>query len=149
MALTEPQCGQTTHKIVVVLNKKIPLAIALNACAHMTAALVARADDQARRNMSFIDYIDADGNAHPVSALSLVILSAKNAKQLRTARLEAIRAGLPIADFTETMTKGTFMEQTARTHATREEDLDYWGLCVFGPKQAVDPITQKFSLWRI
>src|SRR5262249_60000533 len=120
MALTEPQGGQTTHKIVVVLNKKIPPAIALNACAHMTATLVACADDQTRLNMSFVDYIDADGNAHPVSALSLVILSAKNANQLRAARREAIRAGLPIADFTETMTKGTFMEQMARTHATRE-----------------------------
>ena len=36
--------------------------------------------------MSFVDYTDADGNAHPVSALSLVVLSANNANQLRTAR---------------------------------------------------------------
>jgi Protein of unknown function (DUF2000) len=99
--------------------------------------------------MSFVDYLDADGNAHPVSALSLIVLSAKNSSQLRTARLDVIRAGLPHADFTETMTKDPFVEQMARTQATREEELDYWGLCVFGPKQVVDPITRKFSLWRI
>jgi hypothetical protein len=87
----------------------------------MTATLVARAVDETRRHMSFVDYTDADGNAHPVSALSLVVLSARNSSQLRT----------------------------ARTQATREEDLDYWGLGVFGPRQAVDPITRKFSLWRI
>jgi hypothetical protein len=114
----------------------------------MTATLVARADDETRRHMSFVDYTDADGNAHPVSALSLVVLSARNSSQLRTARLDAIRAGLPHVDFTETMTRDTFVEQMARTQATREEDLDYWGLGVFGPKQAVDPITRKFSLWR-
>jgi len=147
--MTDPQRGQTTHKFVVVLSKKISPAAALNACAHMTATLVARADEETRGHMSFIDYTDADGNAHPVSALSLVVLSAKNSSQLRTARLDAIRAGLPHADFTETMTQDTFVEQMNRTQATREEDLDYWGLCVFGLKQAVDPITRKFSLWRI
>ena len=43
----------------------------------MTATLVARADDETKEHMSFVDYTDADGNAHPVSALSLVVLSAK------------------------------------------------------------------------
>jgi Protein of unknown function (DUF2000) len=31
----------------------------------------------------------------------------------------------------------------------REEDLDDWGVTLFGPKEVVDPITRKFSLWRI
>jgi len=99
--------------------------------------------------MSFVDYHDADGNVHPVSALSLVVLSAKNSNQVRTARFEAIRGGLPYTDFTESMTKDTFVEQMDRTRALREEDLDYWGVCMFGLKEAVDPITRKFSLWRI
>jgi hypothetical protein len=71
--------------------------------------------------MSFVDYVDADGNVHPVSALSLVVLSAKNASQVRTARLDVIQAGLPYVDFTETMTKDTFVEQMDRTRATRQE----------------------------
>jgi hypothetical protein len=147
--LTEPQPGPATYKFVVVLNKKDPPAAALNACAHVTATLVARADDETRGHMSFVDHTDVDGNAHPVSAPSLVVLSAKNSSQLRTARLDAIRAGLSHVDFTETMTQDTFVEQMARTQATREEELDYWGLGVFGPKQAIDPITRKFSLRRI
>jgi hypothetical protein len=36
-ALTEPQTERTDHKFVIVLNKKIEPANALNACAHMTA----------------------------------------------------------------------------------------------------------------
>jgi hypothetical protein len=49
----------------------------------------------------------------------------ENSNQLRTARLEVIRAGLFHVDFTETMTGDTFMEQMDRTHATRAADLDY------------------------
>jgi Protein of unknown function (DUF2000) len=140
--------GKTTHKFVIVLNKKLEPGTALNACAHMAATLVARADDETRKHMSFVDYVDADGNVHPVSALSLVVLSAKNASQVRTARLEVIQAGLPYVDFTETMTKDTYAEQMDRTRATRQEDLDYWGLCMFGAREIIDPITRKFSLWR-
>jgi len=36
-ALTEPQTERTDHKSLIVLNKKIEPANALNACAHMTA----------------------------------------------------------------------------------------------------------------
>ena len=147
--MNEPQTRRATHKFAIVLNKKIEPGVALNACAHMTATLVARADNETRNHMSFVDYHDADGNVHPVSALSLVVLSAKNSNQVQTTRLEAIRAGLPYADFTESMTKDTFVEQMDRTRALREEDLDYWGVCIFGLKEAVDPITRKFSLWRI
>lgn len=148
-AVIEEPAGQTTHKFVIVLNKKVELGPALNACAHMAATLVARADDDTRKHMSFVDYEDADGGIHPVSALSLVVLSAKNSNQIRTARLEAINTGLPYVDFTESMTKDTFVEQMARTKELREEELDYWGLCIFGRKELIDPITKKFSLWRV
>jgi len=147
--MNEPQTGQTTHKFAVVLNKKIAPGTALNACAHMTATLVARADSETRKQMSFMDYLDADGNVHPVSALSLVVLSAKNSNQVRTARLDAINAGLPYVDFTQSMTGDTFAEQMDRTRALREENLDYWGVTIFGLKEVVDPITRRFSLWRL
>ena len=133
----------------LILGLLLALAgTALNACAHMTATLVARADSETRKHMSFVDYLDANGNVHPVSALSLVVLSARNSNQIRTARLEAISAGLSYADFTESMTKDTFVEQMDRTRALREGDIDYWGLCIFGLKEMIDPITRKFSLWR-
>lgn len=47
------------------------------------------------------------------------------------------------------MTGDTFVEQMDRTGALREEDLDYWVVAVFGLKEAMDPITRKFSLWRL
>jgi hypothetical protein len=117
---------QPTHRFVLVLSGKLEPGVALNAGAHMAAALVARAGDEARRHMSFVDYLDADGAAHPVSALSLVVLRARNSNQIRSARLAASGLGIPYVDFTASMTKDTYVEQMERTSAIREADLDYW-----------------------
>ncbi|MEV4174078.1 DUF2000 domain-containing protein [Nonomuraea sp. NPDC049709] len=138
----------TTHKFVIVLSKKVEPGAALNACAHMAACLTARADAELQSQMAFVDYKDVDGNVHPVSALSLIVLSAKNGNQIRTARLEAINTGVFCVDFTESMTKDTYVEQMERTAKLKDEELDYWGLAMFGPKEALDPITRRFSLWR-
>jgi len=36
----------------------------------------------------------------------------------------------------------------ARTKELKEGELEYYGLCLFGEKAALDGITGKFSLWR-
>src|SRR5688572_14583727 len=106
-----------TSKFVMVLVAKLEPAIVLNAAAHMTAALVSRASPEQRREMAITDYFDADGGAHPVSALSLVVLQAKNGNQLRRAREEARAKALLMVDFLETMTGGLADEQMDRTRA--------------------------------
>jgi hypothetical protein len=55
---------------------------------------------------------------------------------------------IPFVDFTESMTKDSYIEQMDRTRHLHDQDLDYWGLAMFGPKVDLDPITRKFSLWR-
>ena len=52
-------------------------------------------------------------------------------------------------DFTQSMTGDTFVEQMDRTRALREENLDYWGVAIFGLKEVIDSITRKFSFWRL
>jgi hypothetical protein len=42
------------------------------------------------------------------------------------------------------MTKDTFVEQMDRTRATRREDLDYWGLCMFGLREIIEVISTSF-----
>jgi hypothetical protein len=140
--------GVTNHKFAIVLNRKVPVGRALNALGHMIAVLTARADDATREAMKFVDYRDGSGGIHPVSALSLVVLQAKNGNQIRKAREEAFAAKLHMADFMESMTGGTFVEQMERTAKLGADELDYWGLAVFGPKSGVDQVCGKFSLWR-
>ena len=139
---------ETNHKFVVVLKKGLDSGVAMNAASHMVACLVARASETDSSAMQFVDYVDGDGNAHPVSALPLVVLGAKSGNHIHAARLAALDASVPFVDFTESMTRDTYKEQMERTAALREEELTYWGLCMFGLRNEIDPITRKFSLWQ-
>lgn len=136
------------YKFVVVLNKKIDVGVAMNAASHMVAAMMNQATEDSVSKMSFKDYIDRDGNVHPTSGLPLIVLRAKNSNQIRAARAMAKDVGLLQVDFTESMTGDTYVEQMERTKQIPERELNYFGVCMFGSKAEIDPITSKFSLWR-
>ncbi len=136
------------YKFVVVLNKKIDPGVALNAASHMMASLMSKAKSEYYEFMKFIDYVDGDGQTHLVSGLSLIVLRSDNSNKLRKARYNAIENGIVHVDFTESMTGDTYVEQMEKTKNTPESELNYYGLCMFGQKDKINPITSKFSLWR-
>jgi hypothetical protein len=90
----------------------------MNACAHMVACLAGQADE-----------------------------GAKNSNQLRSARRAALEAGLACADFLESRTQETQAGQMERAARLKDEELDYWGIAVFGRRADLDPSTKKFSVW--
>jgi hypothetical protein len=45
------------------------------------------------------------------------------------------------------MTVGTSEEQRGATRSTPEGDLEYYGVCMFGPAEQLREITRKFSLF--
>lgn len=140
--------GTTTHKFVLVLNKNLEPGVALNAAAHMAAGLVSQADASALEQMKFIDFADKDGGIHPhISALSLIVLRATS-NEIRKVRTEAKFRKIMFTDFTRTMTGDTYVEQLERTKETAEQDLDYYGVCLFGEKKILEDFTRKLSLWR-
>ncbi len=136
-----------THKFVSVLNKKIPSGNLMNALGHMAAGLAGSYPNLPE--MRFDTYIDKDGGKHKsISDNPFIILQADNSNQIRTLRNQAIEAGIHIVDFTSTMTVGTYKEQQDRTKNTTELELEYYGICMFGPKEVLNGLTKKFSLWR-
>lgn len=135
----------TNKKFVAVLNKSLPQGTLMNALAHMAACLAAKYPDA--EEMSFIDYVDKDSGKHPVSALTFIILEG-NSNKIRELRKEAIANGIHFVDFTNTMTQDTYVEQLERTKNTPEAELEYYGICMFGDKEKINPLTRKFSLWK-
>ncbi len=134
-------------KFVAVINKKVPIGTAMNALGHMTAGLVGQHGDVT--DMRFDDYIDADGGAHKsISDFPFIILRADNSNKIRNLRFELMDKGVEFTDFTSTMTVGTYKEQKERTKQTKEEDLEYYGICMFGDIGLISELTKKFSLWR-
>jgi hypothetical protein len=136
-----------TDKFVAVLNKKIPVSRLMNALGHMAAGLGAgyAQPEELRIN----DYIDADGGTHPhISDNPFIILRADNSNQIRALRNAAREANIQFSDFIDTMTEGTYAEQQERTTQTREADLEYYGIVLFGEINKLNMLTKKFSLWR-
>lgn len=136
-----------THKFVAILNEKIPVGVLMNALAHMSAGLVGSYPDISQ--MRFDSYVDANGNDHKsISDHPFIILKAENSNQIRTLRSQLVENNVHFVDFTSTMTVGIYIEQKERTKSTPEEQLEYYGICMFGDRLLLSTLTKKFSLWR-
>lgn len=134
-----------TNKLVAVMNEKIEPGIIMNALAHMCIGF---GSDIGKEPLRLTNYIDADGGSHPnISEMPFMILKA-NSNKIRGLRQAAINEGIKFVDFTDTMTIGTYVEQIERTAKTKDEELIYYGIVLFGDWNKVSELTRKFSLWR-
>lgn len=137
---------ENSKRFIAILNKKVEVGKLMNALGHMIAGLVGGYGQV--QEMSFLQYQDKDGGTHPnISHFPFIVLKADNSNQIRTVRNEALRVGIPFTDFTSTMTVGTSQEQVERTKNTKEVELDYWGICLFGDTIQLREFTGKFSLF--
>lgn len=133
-------------KLVAVLNEKIEVGKAMNALAHMAVGLGGSAPN--KEELRLQDYVDAEGGKHrQISDLPFIILEGGSG-QIRSLRKAAIESGVHYTDFTNTMIEGTYVEQHERTNKTKEEELEYFGICLFGDYETVSKLTKKFSLWK-
>jgi hypothetical protein len=133
------------NKLVAVMNEKMEPGVIMNALAHMCIGF---GSDIGKEPLRLSNYIDADGGSHPnISEMPFMILKA-NSNKLRALRLAAVQSGIRAVDFTDTMTIGTYIEQIERTKQTKEADLVYYGIVLFGSWEKVSELTRKFSLWK-
>lgn len=134
-----------THKLVAVMNEKIEPGVIMNALAHMCIGFGSALGKEPLR---LTNYIDAEGGSHPhISEMPFMILKTTSNK-LRALRIAAQEAGISMSDFTDTMTGGTYSEQIERTKQTKETDLIYYGVVLFGEWEKVSELTRRFSLWK-
>jgi hypothetical protein len=137
---------ESSYRFIAILNKKIEMGRLMNALGHMTAGLAGKV---CQEEMHFLVYTDKDGGSHPgISHYPFIVLAADNSNKIRTARQEAISRGIPYADFTNTMIVGTSQQQLDATQAAKEEELEYFGLCLFGKTEVLREFTGKFSLFK-
>jgi len=135
------------YKFAVILNKKIQAGVAINAASHIMASLTHSGEEEDKTAMSFLSYTDADGESHTVSGLPLIVLKANNSNKLKTLREKALDDGLLVSPFFESMTGGTYQEQMERTKNICTENLDFYGVGIFGTSEKVEFLAKKFSLW--
>lgn len=133
------------NKLVAVMNEKVEPGVIMNALAHMCIGFGA---DIGKEALHLTNYLDAEGGSHPhISEMPFMILKT-NSNKIRTLRLAAQQEGIRYVDFTHTMTIGTYVEQLEKTRQTKEVDLIYYGIVLFGKWAKVSELTRKFSLWK-
>jgi len=136
---------QFDKKLVAVMNKSIEPGIIMNALGHMCIGFGSTIEQSTLR---LTNYKDGDGGDHPnISEMPFIILRA-NSNKIRNLRHQAIENNIRFVDFTDTMTIGGFEEQIERSANTKEQDLIYYGIVLYGPWQTVAEMTKKFSLWK-
>ena len=137
---------ETKKRFVAVLNKKIEPGKLMNALGHTTAGLAARLGVD---ETCMLQYEDADGGVHPdQSHYPFIVLRADNSNKIRAIRNEAVVRDIPFTDFTSTMTIGTSAEQVEATKQTKEANLEYFAICLFGDTEQLREFTGKLSLYR-
>lgn len=137
---------ERSKRFVAILNNKIEPGKLMNALGHMTAGLAGGFGKG--EEMCFLEYQDKDGGVHPnISHFPFIVLKADNSNQIRNVRNEAIERGISFTDFTSTMTVGTSEEQQNATKNTPEQELEYYGICLFGETDKLREFTGKFSLF--
>lgn len=137
---------ENSKRFIAVLNKKAEMGRLMNALGHMTAGL----SDLASRSedLCFLEYEDADGGSHPnISHFPFIVLKADNSNKIRKVREQALEKDIPFTDFTSTMTIGGSQQQQDATKESKEEDLEYLGICLFGNTKELKELTGKFSLF--
>ena len=135
------------NKLVAVLNEKIEIGVAMNTLAHMVVGLGVSVEK--KEELRLTDYADADANSHAnISEIPFMVLKARNSNQIRQLRQALIENKIKFVDFINTMTIGTYQEQIERSKETKEADLEYYGIAIFGDWNIVSELTKKFSLWK-
>jgi hypothetical protein len=76
------------------------------------------------------------------------VLKAENSNQIRKVRQEAIARELHSTDFTRTMTVGTSAAQLEASAQSAEQELEYFGICLFGDTSISTEFTKKFSSYK-
>ncbi len=137
---------ENSKRFIAILNKKIDTGKLMNALGHMTAGLAG--GNNLSQEMCFLQYEDKNGGKHPnISHFPFIVLKADNSNKIRKVRSEAIQRGIPFSDFTNTMTVGTSEEQMNATKNSNEEELEYYGICLFGDTDILREFTKNLSLF--
>lgn len=127
--------NENDKRFIAILNKKIDSGRAMNVLGHISVGL---ADLLDAGEAKYVDYKDMDDNTHPnLSHYPFIVLKADNSNKIRKVREEALSRGIKFTDFTDTMTEGGSTIQQLNTRETREADLNYLGICLFGETEAL------------
>jgi hypothetical protein len=134
------------QKAVIVVNKELETWQVLNTVAHISAYIGHKLEDKFSTGENFVTQ---DGANHPRnSQYAIVILRAKPG-QLPNLMAKVRGSGLLYHGFIREMIDTTDDAEIIKILAKKQDqEIEYLGVGVFGPKEKVDNLTKNYQLWR-
>ena len=138
---------RVAKRMIVILQEGIEFGRLVNAANHAVAGLIGTVHNP--KEFSFLQYTNGDKDFesiimhHPA-----VTFKAKSSKEIAKAYEKAKKLGLKHNAFIETMTIGDSKEEFKILQTKNLDDIDFWGLAVFGDTEALRKITSDFQTWK-
>jgi hypothetical protein len=138
-----------THKFVIVLNEKSPVGKLLSATGQIAMSLYANASSAQRTDMALIPFLNPnDTSLITLSTCSFVVLKGTTS-QLLTLYAKASEQGFLSAIFTSTMSfNGIEEDLIQKTARTPLDQVEPYGVGLFGKIEELNPLTKKFSIFK-
>lgn len=134
-------------KIVMIINKELPIGLIAN-----TAAVLGITAGKMFSEIVGHDNFDADGNVHSgITTKTIPILSGTKAqiKSIRDRLYGEDYLDSTVIDFSEVAQKSLdYDAYTALLANSESADIDYLGICIYGPMRKVNKLTGYLGLLR-
>ncbi|WP_378954317.1 DUF2000 domain-containing protein [Pelosinus sp. sgz500959] len=135
-------------KIVMVINKELPLGLVANTAAVLGISL----SNIFQQDIVGCDIEDANGNVHiGITAQTIPILSGsrEQIKDMRDLMFGSTYSEITVIDFSEVAQKCLDYQDYIRLLSSlQSSDLYYLGICLYGPKKKVNKLTGNLGLLR-
>ena len=138
-----------THKFVIVLNEKSPVGKLFSATGQLAMSLYHAATPEQQANMDFVPFKGTTSTPLvTLSTCSFVVLKG-SPTQLLTLYTQAKEQGLSCSIFTSTMSyNGMEEDLILKTAKTPLEEVEPYGVGLFGSVEELLPLTKKFSVYK-
>ena len=134
-------------KLVMIINQELPLGLIANTAAVLGLSLGEKVPD-----LTGPDIPDMSGIIHAgITKVNIPVLgmSHEQLKSLCESLARKQFEGITIIDFNTVAQRSICYEDYASAlAATSEDELDYLGICLFGPDQKINKLTGNLRLLR-
>jgi hypothetical protein len=137
----------TNKKYSIILNKKLkemPSGIAMNAIAHIGAQLGAIAPEIKGTSLH-----DASGDFHlGIPIYGNAILSAKGVHLKKLFKEALSKNNIILIDYPEGSSNTKDDDEFCKFISDKkDEDIEYWGIALYGDTELVNDMTKKCNFW--